>query len=252
MEMKKINDNTIKVLLENEDLVERGITVLDLLGNQKEIESFFYSILDEVDVDHEFRDNEAVTFQMMPNRNGLELFISKVDPSGESEPFNPLAELEKQGKKVHHVDMTNFDEDDNLTDFLKQQLGDAFEKASQDQEKVNNETMNSKGRMTSLVDEEKSYLVELDDFEDFLNLVNVLEGDEITSDLYFLHDKYYLKLTFYPDSISEEQINDLMAVAYEYGRRVDQSPLYVQEHGKQIMEHAALEIAQHYFNEKGA
>lgn len=78
MEMEKINDNTIRVLLENEDLTERGITVLDLLGNQSEIESFFFSILDEVDKDHEFRNNEAVTFQLMPNRNGLELLITKV------------------------------------------------------------------------------------------------------------------------------------------------------------------------------
>ena len=46
MEMEKINDNTIRVLLENEDLTERGITVLDLLGNQSEIESFFFSIMD--------------------------------------------------------------------------------------------------------------------------------------------------------------------------------------------------------------
>lgn len=77
----KINDNTIRVLLENEDLTERGITVLDLLGNQSEIESFFFSILDEVDKDHEFRNNEAVTFQLMPNRNGLELLITKSNPS---------------------------------------------------------------------------------------------------------------------------------------------------------------------------
>ena len=80
MEMEKINDNTIRVLLETDDLTERGITVLDLLGNRKEIESFFYSILDEVDIDNEFRENDAVTFQLLPNRNGLELFISKVNP----------------------------------------------------------------------------------------------------------------------------------------------------------------------------
>lgn len=41
MEVKKINENTIRVLLENQDLTERGITVLDLLGNQEKIEEFF-------------------------------------------------------------------------------------------------------------------------------------------------------------------------------------------------------------------
>ena len=52
MEMENINENTIRVLIENSDLEERGITFLDLLGNQKQIESFFYSILEEVDVDN--------------------------------------------------------------------------------------------------------------------------------------------------------------------------------------------------------
>ena len=45
MEMEKVNENTIRVLLGTEDLTDRGITVLDLLGNQKEIENFFFSIL---------------------------------------------------------------------------------------------------------------------------------------------------------------------------------------------------------------
>ena len=35
MEMEKVNENTIRVLLGTEDLTDRGITVLDLLGNQK-------------------------------------------------------------------------------------------------------------------------------------------------------------------------------------------------------------------------
>ena len=49
MEMKRINENTIRVLLNNEDLNERGITVLDLLNHNQQIEDFFYSILEEVE-----------------------------------------------------------------------------------------------------------------------------------------------------------------------------------------------------------
>ena len=77
MDMERINDNTIRVSIGNEDLEERGITFLDLLGNQKQIESFFYSILEEVDVDEQFQETDSVTFQVLPNQDGLELFISK-------------------------------------------------------------------------------------------------------------------------------------------------------------------------------
>lgn len=50
MEMEHINENTIRVLIGHEDLEERGVSFLDLLGNHKEIENFFYSILEEVDI----------------------------------------------------------------------------------------------------------------------------------------------------------------------------------------------------------
>lgn len=75
MEMKRINENTIRVLLNNEDLNERGITVLDLLNHNQQIEDFFYSILEgEVDADHQFQDNDLVTFQVRPQQDGLELY----------------------------------------------------------------------------------------------------------------------------------------------------------------------------------
>lgn len=62
MEMEHINENTIRVLIESTDLEERGITFLDLLGNHKQIEDFFYSILEEVDVDEKFHESDAITF----------------------------------------------------------------------------------------------------------------------------------------------------------------------------------------------
>ena len=96
MEMENINEHTIRVLIENADLEERGITFLDLLGNQKQIESFFYSILEEVDVDNQFQETDAITFQVLPNGNGLELFISKGDID----------------------DFDSFDEDDNPTEHI--------------------------------------------------------------------------------------------------------------------------------------
>ena len=133
MEMEKINDNTIRVLLENEDLTERGITVLDLLGNQSEIESFFFSILDEVDKDHEFRNNEAVTFQLMPNRNGLELLITKSNPS-QNKPVEDSTkndDSENQDPDDFNNGTENGDVFTNeLADYIRSQLEDKDKKES--------------------------------------------------------------------------------------------------------------------------
>ena len=79
MEMERINDNTIRVMIENNDLKERGISIMELLGNHDKIESFFYSILSEVDVDHDFSDDDQVTFKIITKKNGLELFISRLN-----------------------------------------------------------------------------------------------------------------------------------------------------------------------------
>lgn len=113
MEMERINEDTIRVVIGNDDLNERGIRVLDLLGNHKQIESFFYSILEEVDVDHQFQDNDAVTFQVLPNRNGLELFISKNSD-------NLQDTIAKATQSPDQSD--DSDSQDDVSDYLKRKL----------------------------------------------------------------------------------------------------------------------------------
>ena len=41
MEMERINENTISVLVDSNDLEERGIKILDLLSDHKQIQDFF-------------------------------------------------------------------------------------------------------------------------------------------------------------------------------------------------------------------
>jgi len=113
MEMERINEDTIRVVIGNDDLNERGIRVLDLLGNHKQIESFFYSIFEEVDVEHQFQDNDAVTFQVLPNRNGLELFISK-----NSENLQDT--ITKATQSSDQSD--DLDSQDDVSEYLKRKL----------------------------------------------------------------------------------------------------------------------------------
>src|SRR5690625_1935692 len=118
MEIEHINEDTIRVTIENADLEERGITFLDLLGNQKQIEKFFYSILEEVDIDEEFKESEAVTFQVMPNNNGLELFISK----GTNFQYNlpSLDDFNNDSPSINHFNEDESDKSDDVEDYSKQ------------------------------------------------------------------------------------------------------------------------------------
>ncbi|MDT6980903.1 adaptor protein MecA [Levilactobacillus zymae] len=238
MEMERINENTIRVVIGNDDLSERGITVLDLLGNHKQIESFFYSILEEVDVDHQFQDNDAVTFQVLPNRNGLELFISKnVDQDADNNDDQGDASVD-----VDHPDQVS----DQLKEHLLEKDGqkDIFSRMKMPAASETNDVadyLNDDGQPTV------SQVVKLHSFEDMVSLARVLHLDSAASNLYQYNGNYYLELIFFTNETSREAIKDDMAVAYEYAERSKLAADVLAEHGDLVMEHSALELTRFYF-----
>lgn len=234
MKMEHINENTIRVLLGSDDLSARGITVLDLLGNHKQIQDFFYSILDEVDTDHEFRDNDAVTFQVLPTRTGLELFISKADPNdAEASGNSNNAAISKYIKR----EMTAKDQPVNDQEMMNftHRAGEGSSIASQ--EPIANQTQLTR-------------VAKFDDFEDLLQATSQLDTpDLVASDLYQMDGHYYLVLTFFNDgSLSTDAVDDVMAVISEYTDSSAVTEDLLGEHGKLLMQHAALERLKYYFN----
>ncbi|WP_423492833.1 adaptor protein MecA [Lacticaseibacillus paracasei] len=227
MEMERINANTIRVMLGNDDLAQRGITVLDLLGNHKQIESFFYSILDEVDKDHTFATNEAVTFQVMPSQSGLELLISK---SGQKNDDSAADQTDDEGT------------DTQVPDYIRQQLQGLDASDQQDHQAVD-----EGGYIDADKAPQTELVLKLKDFEDFISLADTLRLEGGKSDLYRYKNAYYLVLTFYPNEISSNEAHDQMAVAMEFGDRSPLSSAVLSEYGKRLMETSALETARYYF-----
>lgn len=188
MEMEHINENTIRVTIENEDLAARGITFLDLLGNQKEIENFFYSILEEVDVADEFEGSDAVTFQVMPKGDSLELLISK-------NLFN---------EEVQQMDFTQL-EGDEIGEFLKKQI----------QEDFADEPSNTA-------------VYALRDMEDMILLAKEVFLERVVTNLYQYKGHLYLTVASLEEELSEdeqavllefaEQTNVTPEVLEEYGK----------------------------------
>lgn len=239
MEMERINDNTIRVILGNQDLEERGITVLDLLGNHKQIESFFYSILEEVDKDHSFTSNDAVTFQVMPNKKGLELLISKGSPDHDHQDSDDLS-----------MDDHNFDDDkEDVSDFIKKQLRQTDDAGITDSGRSSSKrTSTLKGFTSQPGPDREEIVLEFDDFEDVISAAEALQlGDHTVSDLYQYKAKYYLDLIVYTDSLDDITFADALAVAFEYGNRTRVTPEVLSEYGKVLMTQTALEKIKHYF-----
>lgn len=213
MEVEHVNENMIRVFLANHDLEERGVDVLDLLGNRKQIESFFYSILEEVDTDHKFSKDQAVTFQVMPNTKGLELLITRI-PS---------------------------EMDDKTTDF---NLLDEDSSKTEVEAKATEDTTDS---ATSSTAKQQVILVSFDQFEDFVDLSRNLVLEAGQSDLYQYQGRFYLKLTLFVDELRNLNVDDIQAIAAEYGNLETQAPETIAEFGQEVMSQTALELARYYF-----
>ncbi|WP_080146144.1 adaptor protein MecA [Marinilactibacillus piezotolerans] len=218
MEIEHINEDTIRVKIENTDLEERGITFLDLLGNQKQIESFFYSILEEVDIDEEFQESDAVTFQVMPNNNGLELFISKG-----AQFRDELNSNIEESSMVDPVKMLN-------------------EKLSQNtKEDGVEEYMNAQDTKT------KEVVFVFQNFEQVIMMAQEYYLESGLSNLYKFKDQYYLHLVFFVEEMTFKTVDEEVAQALEFGEKSTISGEVLDEYAEKIMETSALELIRHYF-----
>ena len=218
LEKRQLDENTIQVIINQDDLEERGISMLDLIGNQKQIEDFFYSILEEVDTEHQFQKNDSVTFQALPIKNGLELIISKNVNRGANSEMNQVSKLIADQLREHdHQSYSNNPRSDSNA--------------------VNNDSVLS-----------NTFVVRFADFENFIALANVSTDDNLNADLFHYQKKFYLVLQDLDNvGMSKDTILNYRALASEYGQIVDITPSLLQEHGKMIMHQSALETARYYF-----
>ncbi|UQS81734.1 adaptor protein MecA [Bombilactobacillus folatiphilus] len=212
MEVEHVNKNMIRVTLESHDLKERGVTVLDLLGDRQQIETFFYNILEEVDTDHTFVKDHTVTFQVIPKSQGLELLITKVP-------------------------QTSQDDDDDLLramDLLKD-------------EKEPTDLNDESETMDNITPEVKTLVFSFEDFENFVSLSKVLKVDSLISDLYRYQSQYYLELKLFPQELHTLEVADVISLVKEYGQLVHLAPAMLEEYGQLLMEQTALQLTRYYF-----
>lgn len=221
MEMERINDNTIRVMIENADLKERGVSVMELLENHDRIESFFYNILSEVDTEYDFEEDDQITFQILPNRNGLELFISKLDDDNEVGDVinNLMAYAKNKSDKV-----------DELSEERRTEL-----KNSDENKKVaeNVQAANSSVAATIIT-------LELPEFESAISIAHVISDSEILSNLYRYDNVFYLTLKF-PAGVTSDVVAIQKALAIEFAKESTIQSDVLYEHAEKVMSTDALQ-----------
>lgn len=215
MEMEHINENTIRVMIGHDDLEERGVSFLDLLGNHREIENFFYSILEEVDIEEEFQSSEAVTFQVLPKGDGLELFISKNMPDEEIGQNNEST--------LNSADVSEFLQGQMLAN---EEEGDLTE--------------------STTASEQRAIFV-FNDFEQVIQLANDVQLESAWTDLYQLEERYYLVVHFWMENLNQTDVENQYARILEFAEKSTRTAEALNEYGQQLMERNALERVKFYF-----
>lgn len=204
MEVERINENTIRVSIRKEDLAARGIMMIDLLENQGQIEEFFHSILEEVDIEHQFKDTDSVTFQVLPNKNGLELYISK----------NGAAALDilKETALLNEEDLLKLltKSDPETPPVTEQDLEEMFVAG------------NCVG------------VIQFNQFEDVIQFAYEWPLKDDLLELYVMNDIYYLYFELMNITNRTEYLNAL-AIMSEFGQKVNISYRRLQEYGIKIM-----------------
>lgn len=245
MEMEHINENTIRVLIKGEDLAARGFTFLDLLGNKEEIESFFYSILEEVDIEEEFKGSEAVTFQVMPKGDGLELFISKNTSQDGNHSFEEFQEEigtlpSWLSKLEEYDDLDEEDEDEENEIYAREEI--ILDNLNPAQKA---EFARRKGFIKPPA---KTLVFELVNFELVIWLAHEVTLQEVESTLYEMNHHYYLEIRFLNSDLSEQAIRNYAAHLAEFGRQSPVTSAVLGEHATTLMSKDALESIKSHFS----
>ena len=245
MQVDHINENTIRVRINKNELAHRGLKVLDLLGDKQKIQQFFYSILSEVDTDHTFTQGVPVTFQVMPNNGGLDLMITKIKPDDADnlrqmiEPMNSETN-QTQAEPDSRRSFFDLDPKDDVNTELDPIKEEKLESSNQE---------NAVNTQYWKFQNHHSY--SFDELGNLVELADSLKVSDLASSLYYLRGKYYLKLAFLDENYAELKPADAWAIANEYGIKIDDEEMKtVKETGKCLLNRVALDYIRYYFLQK--
>lgn len=227
MEVERINDNVIKVLIGADDLAERGVNFIDLISDQALVEEFFYGILEEVDVERQFFDSDAVTFQVIPNSKGLELYITRTDAEEMEQLWTQnLSDILKGENKKKEI----------TKDAAIQEL----EEELHDEDEVSLELEEHNLLLANL-----PQVVRFDTLEDFIKCARDMKDSVLKGDLYQMEMHYYFAIQAHDEiEVGTQEYYDALKM-YDYAETRLLTKAVLDEYGQLLYEENAL----HYFGE---
>lgn len=243
MEVKQINDSTIKITIQLEDLEEHGMEIADFLVPQEKTEEFFYTILDELEMPESFLDSGMLSFRVTPKPDKLDVFVtrSKID------------------KNLNFEDLGNLPDMDELSqmspdEFLKTLEKNIFEKSKDDLEAVKSlEAVEADQEASADSSEEKEeenldryvyYILSFTDLRSVVSFAKTVDYQIDLSELYKYDSAYYLTILVDLEERPELYPAWLLAKMREFAEDTDITRAVLQEHGRLLLVTEAIQQLQ--------
>lgn len=243
MEVKQINDSTIKITIQLEDLEEHGMEIADFLVPQEKTEEFFYTILDELEMPESFLDSGMLSFRVTPKPDKLDVFVtrSKID------------------KNLNFEDLGNLPDMDELSqmspdEFLKTLEKNIFEKSKDDLEAVKSlEAAEADQEDSADSSEEKEeenldryvyYILSFADLRSVISFAKTVDYPIDLSELYKYDSAYYLTILVDLEEQPALYPAWLLAKMREFAEDTDITRSVLQEHGRLLLVTEAIQQLQ--------
>lgn len=237
MKMKQINDSTIKITIQLEDLEERGMEMSDFLVPQEKTEEFFYTILDELEMPENFLDSGMLSFRVTPKPDKVDVFVtkSKLDKNLD---FNDLADL----PDMDELSQMSPDE------FLKTIEKSIFEKSKDDLEAVQsletaeaNHDQSSSEEGTNKTEQSETseryiyFILHFNDLTAAVSFAKSVDYQIDLSELYKYDSVYYLTILVDVEGLPDSYPSWLLAKMREFAEDSDITRAVLQEHGQLLL-----------------
>ncbi|MGT2926518.1 adaptor protein MecA [Streptococcus cuniculipharyngis] len=245
MEMKQINETTLKITVSMEDLEIYGMELKDFLVPQEKTEEFFYTILDELDLPENFKHSGMLSFRVTPRKDRIDVFVTKSELKEDLnlEDLADLNDLSQMSPDEFFKSIEN--------SMLKKGDKQAHKFLKEMEEMVDGVMTSEQDQLTSaeqaeLEEEEEQdayvhYVFRFPDFDQVMEFVEALEIEVEVSELYKDDKEYYMTILLALENKPAYYANLMYARLFEHAQASLKTRAYLQEHGKALLTYGAVE-----------
>lgn len=246
MDIKKVSDTEIRIILNKTDMEEKNIDIQEILKGSSSakdaLNNLIYEAIDKVDL-HVDKKNKFLLDIPFATDDSLELALTVLDinSASELEALQAISNLFKNFGLEYDF-LSELDEYDKAITKQLKSYNNVLKKDSQ----PDNNIKTSKTKKNKVSSRVKPIIYSFDCIEYLLKVTQFFINNKITfndSKLYKKDKKYFLLLT----KKTTTKMERAEAILSEYGNKVNCHEYVLEEHGELMIKENALKILNEYF-----